>query len=179
MRLKAAAWAGIAGALAAVAPMAAGSGLWLNVPYVRQQKDGCGAAVIAMVMQYWAEALNRKPNPASNPRTILEALYDPRAKGIYASAMAGYLRSHGFSVYSFRGTWRDLEHQISKGRPLIVALKLGRSSGPNHYVVVAGLTRMMVMVNDPARRKLLKLDRRGFENAWKAMGNWTLLAVPR
>ena len=29
--------------------------LWLDVPFVPQQKDGCGAASIAMVMQYWEQ----------------------------------------------------------------------------------------------------------------------------
>ena len=28
-------------------------GVWLDVPFVRQEKNGCGAASIAMVMQYW------------------------------------------------------------------------------------------------------------------------------
>jgi len=27
--------------------------IWLDVPFVKQEKDGCGAASIAMVMQYW------------------------------------------------------------------------------------------------------------------------------
>jgi len=26
--------------------------VWLDVPFVKQEKDGCGAASIAMVMQY-------------------------------------------------------------------------------------------------------------------------------
>ena len=33
--------------------VAAGAGLWLDVPFVRQQANGCGAACISMVMQYW------------------------------------------------------------------------------------------------------------------------------
>ena len=35
------------------------SGIWLDVPFVPQEKNGCGAAVIAMVMDYWSDkALN-------------------------------------------------------------------------------------------------------------------------
>ncbi len=42
-------WFGICGSLlAADLP-----GVWLDVPFVKQEKDGCGAASIAMVMQYW------------------------------------------------------------------------------------------------------------------------------
>ena len=29
------------------------SGVWLDVPFVKQEKNGCGAASIAMVMQFW------------------------------------------------------------------------------------------------------------------------------
>jgi hypothetical protein len=34
-------------------PAAEDSGVWLDVPFVRREKDGCGAASVAMVMQYW------------------------------------------------------------------------------------------------------------------------------
>jgi hypothetical protein len=36
----------------------------------------------------------------------------------------------------------------------------------------------IVLVNDPAQRKLLKMDLRNFETRWRPMHNWTLLAVP-
>jgi len=62
---------------------------------------------------------------------------------------------------------------------LIVALKPG-SMAPLHYVVVAGIDqeRQLVLVNDPAQRKLLKEDRSRFEREWKGAGRWTLLALP-
>ena len=52
---------------------------------------------------------------------------------------------------------------------------------PSHYVVVAGLDwrQDLVMVNDPARRKLLKIDRATFERDWEIADRWTLLALPR
>ena len=45
--------------------------------------------------------------------------------------------------------------------------------------LVTGLDQNIVLVNDPARRKLLKLRRSDFETAWKATDNWTLLALPQ
>jgi predicted double-glycine peptidase len=147
---------------------AATGGIWLDVPYVRQEKNGCGAASIAMVMQYWIG------KDAPDPHTIRKLLYSPRAEGIFASDMERYFREKGFQVFAFRGEWADLEQHIGKGRPLIVCLKQG---APLHYVVVAGVDGSFVLLNDPARRKLLKLDRAGFERDWK--DRWTLLAVPR
>jgi predicted double-glycine peptidase len=155
-------------------------GIWLDVPFVKQEKDGCGAASIAMVMQYWQEKQGRAPSPTAEYAHIEEMLYSPTAHGIYASAMEQYLRDNGYDAFAFTGDWDDLTHHLEKGRPLIVALKPGRHL-PLHYVVVAGLDReeQVVLLNDPALRKLLKEDDSRFEQDWKAAGNWTLLAVPK
>jgi uncharacterized protein YvpB len=48
-----------------------------------------------------------------------------------------------------------------------------------HYVVVTGVGPEMVMVNDPAQRKLLQQDQSSFEREWSATGKWTLLALPQ
>ena len=160
--------------------LAAGAGLWLDVPFVRQQANGCGAACISMVMQYWLGARHAVIPPAADARRIQNELYRPRAKGVYASDMEQYFRRHGFRTIAFRGTMKDLRHHLAKGRPLIVCLKDSGKSGPLHYVVVVGLEGQegIVLVNDPAQRKLLKMDLRTFEARWRLMHNWTLLAVP-
>ena len=152
-------------------------GVWLDVPFVRQEKYGCGAASIAMVMQYWQR--QQGVMPSADPEQIQRALYSRRAHGIYASDMERYFQQHGFRTFAFAGDWKDLKEHLEKGRPLIVALKPG--SADLHYVVVAGLDGQqgVVLKNDPAERKLLKQDRSDFEKEWKAAGNWTLLAVPQ
>jgi ABC-type bacteriocin/lantibiotic exporter with double-glycine peptidase domain len=154
--------------------------LWLDVPFVAQTKDGCGAASIAMVMQYWERQQGRPTAAVANPAQILHALYSEAAHGIYASAMARYLDANGFRAFAFAADWMDIERQLHFGRPLIIALKPGPGSSL-HYVVVAGLdeAQQIVLVNDPAQRKLLKEDQSQFEREWKAAGNWALLAVPQ
>ncbi len=160
--------------------LAAGtSGVWLDVPFVKQEKNGCGAASMAMVMQYWFQQQGRASDKA-DPALIQRALYTRDAQGIYASDIEQYLQQHGFRTFAFHGEWGSLKQHLQKGRPLLVAL---RPSGdaPLHYVVVTGLDwdRELVMVNDPAARKLLKEKRSNFEAEWKATANWTLLAVPQ
>ena len=152
-------------------------GVWLDVPFVAQEKNACGAASIAMVMQYW-EIQQGKPVSA-NAKQIERLLYSPPANGIYASDMKRYLEQQGFRTFVFQGSWEDLKEHLEKGRPLIVALNADRRN--LHYVVVVGLdwTQGVVLKNDPAERKLLKQDRSSFEKQWKAAGNWTLLAVPQ
>jgi len=155
------------------------SSLWLDVPFVPQQKDGCGAASIAMVMQYWQRQQHQSASPASDYGQIDHALYSASAHGIYASDMLRYFRQNGYRAFAFTGAWTDLQQHLAKGRPLIAALKPGAGL-PLHYVVVAGidLASHSVLVNDPARRKLLKEDRNRFEREWAAADHWTLLAVP-
>jgi ABC-type bacteriocin/lantibiotic exporter with double-glycine peptidase domain len=154
------------------------SGIWLDVPFVKQEKDGCGAASIAMVMQYWQLQQGRPGNPTEAAQ-IQRALHSDQAHGIYASDMERYFQQNGYATFAFAGDWSDLKQHLEKGRPLIAALKPG-SMAPLHYVVVAGLDqeRQLVLVNDPAQRKLLKEDRSRFEQEWKAAGCWTLLALP-
>jgi predicted double-glycine peptidase len=153
------------------------STLWLDVPFVRQEKDGCGSASIAMVMQYWEQRAGLQA--VSSAAEIQRQLYSPKARGIYASDMERYFTNHGYHAFAFAGTWDDLSQQIAKGRPVIVALET--VPGDLHYVVIAGLdfAQHTVLKNDPAERKLLKQSRASFEKEWKAAAHWMLLAVPR
>lgn len=163
------------GTLSAASPLA----LWLDVPFVRQSPEGCGAASIAMVMKYWAAQDGKQAGPDTEDAQILRVLHSPDAHGIYASVMERYFREHGYRAFSFSGKWEDLSQHLAKGRPLIVGLQPVKGSKALHYVVVAGIDeRGLVMFNDPAGRKLSKLDRKSFEKEWKATSQWTLLAVP-
>jgi hypothetical protein len=92
-------------ALCSAAPAAEAVNIWLNVPFVKQQKDGCGAAAISMVMQYWEKHQDLSAGPVSDYDHIQSALYSPRAHGIYASAMERYFRQNGYRVFAFSGGW--------------------------------------------------------------------------
>src|SRR5579864_4149271 len=78
-------------------------GVWLDVPFVKQEKDGCGAASIAMVMQYWRQQ-EKTPGDA-DPAAIQRALYSKGGRGIYASDVERYFQEHGFRAFAFQGTW--------------------------------------------------------------------------
>jgi ABC-type bacteriocin/lantibiotic exporter with double-glycine peptidase domain len=156
-------------------------GIWLDVPFVKQEKDGCGAASIAMVMQYWLRQQGRTADENADAAQIQRALYSSSARGIYASDLERYFQQHGFRTFAFPGEWTDLKQHLEKGRPLIVALKPAPGRTPLHYVLVTGLEwkQGLVLVNDPAQRKLRKQDRPSFEREWGAAGKWTLLALPQ
>ena len=152
--------------------------MWIDVPFVAQPREGCGAASISMVMQYWA---GKQGSPASDSEVsrIQRDIYSKADHGIPAEKMGQYLQRHGFQVFAFPGRWSDIEEQIAKGRPLIVALR-PEGQSELHYVVIDGIDtqRSLVTMNDPAVRKLLSEERAQFEKEWSATHNWTLLAVP-
>jgi ABC-type bacteriocin/lantibiotic exporter with double-glycine peptidase domain len=154
------------------------TGVWLDVPFVKQEKNGCGAASIAMIIQYWQHQQHQTASAEANQ--IQNTLSSKGAHGVYATELERYLDEHGYRTFVFRGEWRDLNDHLRKGRPVIVALK-PRGQSELHYVVIAGLdwTEDLILINDPAERKLLKQARFDFEKAWKATNNWTLLALPR
>jgi predicted double-glycine peptidase len=156
------------------------TGVWLDVPFVKQAKDGCGAAVISMVIQYWNIQRSRDAAADADPALIQKELFSREARGIYASDLERYFTDHDFRAFAFTGDWDALRAHLEKGRPLIVALKPA-GGGDLHYVVVAGLDweHNLVLVNDPAQKKLLKEERGDFEKEWKAAKRWTLLAVPK
>ena len=158
----------------------AGGGVWLDVPYVHQEKEGCGSAAVAMVLQYWSQKGTKVAAERMDAGKIQQELYSQAAHGVRASEMDRYLRESGFSPSEFRGEWSDLENHLEKGRPLIAAVQPGARAAL-HYVVVVGLERAneAVLLNDPERGKLIRVERAEFEKEWKRTDNWTLLAVPK
>lgn len=160
---------------------AAESGIWLDVPFIKQAPEGCGAASIAMIMQYWSSVDGQPSSDRADVPSILRSLHSPTAHGVYSSAMLQYLQQQGFRTFSFSGDWNMLQQHLKKGRPLIIAIKPSAMDRTLHYVVVAGMDsqREIIMVNDPAERKLRKLDRATFEKQWEGTQRWTLLALPQ
>ena len=152
-------------------PLGAEREVWLDVPFIRQPKEGCGAASVSMILQYW------KRGGDSGVERIHAAIYSPELGGAHTAKLKQYLSERGFRVFDFAGAWQDLREQIDKGRPLIVCLQSGARQ-PRHYVVVAGMADKHLLVNDPADRKLRRMERHAFEKSWAAAGSWMLLAVP-
>ncbi|PYU12934.1 MAG: hypothetical protein DMG37_11865 [Acidobacteria bacterium] len=157
------------------------AGVWLDVPFVKQSEDGCGSAAISMVLQYWSGHGVVVDAQRADAAAIQKQLYSRKARGIFASGMENYLRGSGFKVFLLDGTWTDLEEHLKQGRPLIVSLQPGSAKAPLHYVVVTGIDWQhdAVFVHDPARGKLLRIERVDFEKQWRSNRNWMLLAVPQ
>ena len=153
----------------------------LDVPFVAQEKNGCGAAAISMVLSYWNENGYPIDEESRNVDEILRQLSSNDYAGIRARDIEKYFQQHQYRAFAFRGSIEDLQHHLDKGRPIVVALGQKSGIGRHHFVVATGISsdRSIILINDPAQRKLLKVKRDEFEKAWKDVDYWTLLAVPK
>src|SRR5688500_4979253 len=142
--------------LAAVLPLLLAAAL--DVPYVPQQKDTCGAAALAMVLQYWGGA--------GSHDEIKEELLQPELRGIAGSALAAFATGRGLTAVAHAGDIDHLRDHLAKGRPMIVAWAMGR--GRYHDVVVVGFDehRKRVIVHDPARGPARAIEVDKFERRW-------------
>jgi ABC-type bacteriocin/lantibiotic exporter with double-glycine peptidase domain len=150
--------------------LAAAVAALLEVPYVPQQKDTCGAAALSMVLRYWGQDVEHD--------AVARELLEPELRGIAGSRLEAFARGRGMTAVAHAGDVDHLRRHVGKGRPLIVAWGMGR--GRYHDVVVIGFddAKGDVIVHDPARGARRPVRRRDFEARWAAAGRWTLLVAP-
>jgi ABC-type bacteriocin/lantibiotic exporter with double-glycine peptidase domain len=165
---------------AALAASGAGRGLWIDVPFVPQTRNACGAANAAMLLRYWSAQGARLQGADASLEALHARLYSAEEKGALGSALAALLEEAGLRTFAFEGRYEDLEEHLANGRPLVVCLE-PRGQSRLHFALAVGLdpAEDVVLLNDPARRKLAKIDREEFLESWRGAGSWTLLAVPR
>src|SRR6266478_5023874 len=124
--------------LFAQAAPAKSSGVWLEVPYVKQTEDGCGSAAIAMLLQYWSAHGTPVAAGRADATAIQKQLYSRKARGIFASDMQRYLRESGFREFAIRGEWSDLRQHLEQGRPLIISIQPGSAKRCSSTIRRAG-----------------------------------------
>jgi ABC-type bacteriocin/lantibiotic exporter with double-glycine peptidase domain len=176
---------GLCGALAGcytgsahtVTPAAIGADQgWLmvrGVPFFEQTGDrDCGAAALAMVLQYWDVTVT--------PDEIAVAHPGSRGQGLRAGQLRDFARARGLEAFLIKGQPADLKGELERGRPIIVGM--GKPYGPKnlaHYEVLVGVHR--------DQRRILTLDPdhgwrensvEGFAAEWAA-GQQLLLVIFR
>jgi tetratricopeptide (TPR) repeat protein len=139
----------------------------LDVPFVAQRKDTCGAAALAMVLRFWGDDATHDE--------VARTLLRPELHGIAGSKLAEFARGRGLEAVAYRGDMANLREFVGKGRPLVVAWDMGR--GRYHDVVVVGFDDQhdAVIVHNPAEGASRRVASGAFEKRWQGAGYWTLL----
>jgi len=140
----------------------------LDVPYVPQSEDMCGAAAVTMVFRYWGATDVRMSD--------FEPLVAGDGSGIAASDLHHAVLAMGWETVSFAGDLKAVSDQVSRGRPVIALIAVG--GGRFHYVTIVGLLENAVVFHDPAISPYQRMDTRDFEREWAESGHWTLLVLP-
>jgi len=140
----------------------------LDVPYVPQSEDMCGAAAVTMAFRYWGATDVRMSD--------FEPLVAGDGSGIAAPDLHRAVLEMGWEAVPFTGDLKAVSDQISRGRPVIALIAVG--SGRFHYVTVVGLLEGAVVFHDPAISPYQMMDTQDFGRAWAGSGYWTLLVLP-
>src|SRR5688572_18525703 len=123
-----------------------------------------------MVLAFWDRAVPQDQ--------ITESLLEPELRGIPGSRLAEFARERGLRAVAYAGDLAHARDFVAKGRPLIVAWKVGKDR--YHNVVVTGFDddREAVVVNDPDKGPERRVKQEKFEERWAGAGHWTLLVLP-
>jgi ABC-type bacteriocin/lantibiotic exporter with double-glycine peptidase domain len=143
-----------------------------GVEHVPQEtEEDCGAAALSTVLARWGVDA-----PVA---TLREECAVAGEAGLRAAALRDAARRRGLSAYLFAGKVDDLEHELRRGRPVIVGLvkSLGTVAA-SHFEVVVGLAgREQVAALDPARG-LVRDALPAFVAEWSATKGVTLVVFP-
>jgi hypothetical protein len=149
-------------------------GAWTMVPdfplVLQEYTNDCGAAALASVLRFWGIR--------AEPRDIVASL-GRGDQPLKASDLTTYARRVGLRSFAFFGSMKDIEHELSRGRPVIVGLgkRLSEKAAVSHYEVIVGL--------EPNKRQLLLLDPgqgwqldsvEGFAKEWALSKGVTIVA---
>lgn len=144
-----------------------------ETPVVRQRaRTDCGLAALAMVAGAWGRQWSVDELSRQLP---------PSEKGVKLGALRDLARTRGLDAYAIRGTPGDLEHELSRGRPVLLGLLLPFDLNYNssHYEVAVALDPRdgTVVTIDPASGEWRKRSRQVLDVEWKPAGYAALVVI--
>ncbi len=148
-------------------------GLSLDVPYVHQKGKLCGPASLAMVLQYWGVR--------ETQHTLRELIPIMQDDGVEPEQLKKVAEEAGFTAFVYSGDFEDLEHHLSKGRPIIVQIQSSRLLRTFHYIVVVGVDHknQTLLVHDPGSNPLEKISYSSLRRNWGKTNFLSILILPK
>jgi ABC-type bacteriocin/lantibiotic exporter with double-glycine peptidase domain len=163
-------YSGAARPIAATSIVAADGWLLAPVPEVRQRAENdCGPAALAMVAARWDRAVDLDE---------LTRASAPTEHGTRLGTLRDVARAHGLRAFAIAGDRALLEHELSRGRPVIVGLVRphGRMVQTHFEVVVALHPDGRVATVDPGAGWQVR-PWAGLEAEWAPGGHPAMVVV--
>lgn len=143
-----------------------------EVPFFPQERDHCGPAALATVLQ--------DVGIAAEPDRLADAVFLPARGGSLQLEMIAGARRQGAVATRLPGELDALLAEIAAGHAVVVLQNLGLDLLPRwHYAVAVGYdlsAREIVLRSGATARQRLPL--RTFEYTWARGGRWALAVLP-
>jgi len=145
---------------------------FIDVPFIKQENNYCGAASLAMVFKYWGKNISQY--------SIADKIYEKSKKGVSSKNLKSFSEENGFLAFIYKGDLENIKENIKKGRPLIIAMSSNSPTG-FHYIVVVGYNKdsSIILVNNSYSGKLKTIRVKDFIKKWTKSDYWTLLILPK
>lgn len=141
-----------------------------DVPFIRQKKNHCGPATLAMILQH------QKKNTDVN--VLASQMMTPLKNGTFQTDMISSARRNGMLAIEVNNL-KNLLKEIADGNPVIVFQNLGLEKVPKwHYALATGynLKKPEIILHSGDKQNL-KMDLRVFEHTWRLAEFWGLLIL--
>ncbi len=143
----------------------------LKVPYQPQEPEQCGAAALAMVLNYWGYA--------ETTETLGHELLVPAIHGTIPALIADAARTRGFEASIRSVPLASLPSLLREGIPPIVFLAPEAPATVGHFAVVTGMRADASAIRLHGPRKPNQWwARERFLQRWKKNGTQAILILP-
>src|SRR5439155_654302 len=145
----------------------------LEVPFVAQRKDTCGAAALAMVLRYWGDDATHDD--------VARTLLTPELHGIAGSRLAEFARGRGMEAVAYKGDVANLRAIAAapSRREARVELAGLRFLEKRYEDAAAGFASALVYQPDPYAREMLAASLHLAGHTEDALKEWNRLGQPR
>lgn len=151
-----------------------------KVPFEKWlERNYCGPACLAMVLNYWDEARS------FSQLKISGEIYDSESQATYNSELILYPRTQGFESYSFQGNLQILKDVVRTDVPVVVLTKAHKQIAKGHYRVVIGFDEEedQIIFHDPYFGERMAMASGEFMKLWalgpgRNQARWMMAVLP-
>ncbi len=142
-----------------------------DLPYLRQRREHCGPATLAMVFGYYNVILTQEE--------LAKEFYRKKISGSLNLDMLISARRHGFNALTPDGSLDLLKRYISSNIPIIAMVSSSPGSKKYHFMVIYGYddTKKVFRIHSGKTRDGT-IGYQELDQIWAPTGKW-MLAVER